>query len=189
MSIVTHTNSNEEIRAGLLKISREKGSNKVLDEKALYVPTQKEKETIAMVLKDFTKGYVNMHTPRVELNDLSVVDRYQYDMMAFNSYQSNNGEPYESDSLSSWRSRAMRPVVRNKCISIAAHATSRLIFPKVFAYDENSDIQTDAASVMNDLMEWAGIQSNYEYFALQRVIEALFSPASIGYTEYADYRD
>lgn len=186
MSIVTHTNSNEEIRAGLLKISREKGSNKVLDEKALYVPTQKEKETIAMVLKDFTKGYVNMHTPRVELNDLSVVDRYQYDMMAFNSYQSNNGEPYESDSLSSWRSRAMRPVVRNKCISIAAHATSRLIFPKVFAYDENSDIQTDAASVMNDLMEWAGIQSNYEYFALQRVIEALFSPASIGYTEYAE---
>lgn len=186
MSVISHTlDSNNEVRVQLLNVKKDK-DNKILDEKAEYTATAEEKAALGMILRDFTKGYVNLHTPRVEFNDMSVVDRYQYDMMAFNSYQSNNGEPYANDSLSGWRSRAMRPVVRNKCISIAAHATTRLIFPKVFAFDENSDIQTDAASTMNDLMEWANVQSNYEYFALQRVIESLYSPASIGYTEYAE---
>jgi hypothetical protein len=80
----------------------------------------------------------------------------------------------------------MRPVIRNKCISIAAHATARLIFPKIFAYNSESDEQEDAAHVMEDLMEWSGDVSNYPYTALLRVITAMSSPASIGYTEYGE---
>ena len=71
-------------------------------------------------------------------------------------------------------------------MSIAAHATARLIFPKVFAYDEQSDEQHDAAEVMEDLMEWSGDVSNYAYVSLMRVIQAMASPASIGYTEYGE---
>ncbi len=80
----------------------------------------------------------------------------------------------------------MRPVIRNKCISIAAHATARLIFPKIFAYDNGSEEQQDAARVMEDLMEWSADESNYAHAALMRVITALSSPASIGYTEYGE---
>ncbi len=106
--------------------------------------------------------------------------------MAFNTYQPNNGEAWEGDQMSAWRSRAIRPVVRNKCMSIAAHATARLIFPKVFAYNQDSEEQEDAARVMEDLMEWSGDISNYPYVALMRVITAMSSPASIGYTEYGE---
>ncbi len=106
--------------------------------------------------------------------------------MSFNTYQPNNGEAWEGDPTSAWRSRALRPIIRNKCISIAAHATARLIFPKVFAYNEESDEQKDAATVMESLMEWSGEISNYASIALMRVITALSSPASIGYTEYAE---
>ena len=105
------------------------------------------------------------------------------DQMAFNTYQPNNGDAPEADLINAWRTNAMRPVVRNKIISIAAHATARLIFPKIFAYNNDSDHEADAAKVMEDLIEWSADQSNYQKSSLESIITALTSPASIVYTE------
>ncbi len=186
MSIVTTSvDSNKKVQAILLRTNVDKKGNPT-DEVSLYSPTEPERDVIALIRKHFTYGAITMSTPRVEFNDLSVGLRDQYDQMAWNTYQPNNGEALEGDALNGWRSRAIRPVVRNKAVSIAAHATARLIFPKVFAYDESSQTQRDAAQVMESLMEWAGEESNYAYTALSRVITALYSPASIGYTEYAE---
>lgn len=162
----------------------EKGE--ITDEFSPYMPSDAEKDVRAMILKHFVLSTTNMYMPRVEFNDLSLIGRDQYDQMSFNTYQPNNGEAWPGAPQTAWRSRAVRPIVRNKCISIAAHATARLIFPKVFAYNKNSDEQRDAAQVMEDLMEWSGDISNYAYIALMRVITALSSPASIGYTEYGE---
>lgn len=151
-----------------------------------YNPSEEEKNTRGMILRQFALGYMNMYTPRVEFNDLCVIDRMQVDQMSFNTYQPNNGGAAEGDELNAWRSRAMKPIVRNKCISIAAHATARLIFPKVFAYNETSDSQREAAQVMRDLMEWAGDQANYAHTSLHAVITALTDPASIVYSEYGE---
>ena len=158
----------------------------IQDEIANYNPTEQELEVRAMVLRHFILGTVNSYTPRVEFNDLSLILRDQYDKMEFNTYQPNNGQAWEGSPQTAWRSRALRPVVRNKCMSIAAHATARLIFPKIFAYNEQAEIQEDAAEIMEWLMEWSGDESNYAWVALMRVIEALSSPASIGYTEYGE---
>lgn len=155
-------------------------------ETANYTPTEEELQARSLVLKHFILGTTNAYTPRVEFNDLSLTLRDQYDQMSFNTYQPNNGEAWEGAPQTAWRSRAMRPVVRNKCISIAAHATARLIFPKIFAFNEKSDEQKEAAQVMEDLMEWSGDVSNYPFTALMRVITAMSSPASIGYTEYGE---
>ena len=149
-----------------------------------YQMTDKEKEVRMLVMKHFALGDITMQKPRVELNDLSVFNRMQIDQMSFNTYQPNNGEPPTGDIINAWKSNAIRPIVRNKCISIAAHATARLLFPKVFAEDELSDDQQEAAQVMEDLMEWTGEQSNYSFYSLRRVLSALNDPASIGYTEY-----
>lgn len=151
-----------------------------------YSPSEEEKNTRAMIIKHFGLGYMNMYTPRVEFNDLCVIDRMQVDQMSFNTYQPNNGQPAVGDEVNAWRSRAMKPIVRNKVISIAAHATARLIFPKVFAYNESSDSQREAAQVMRDLMEWSADQSNYGHTSLHAVITALTDPASIVYTEYSE---
>lgn len=151
-----------------------------------YNPDAKTLGVQSMILRQFVLGTVNMYTPRVEFNDLSLIVRDQYDQMAFNTYQPNNGQAWEGSPQSAWRSRAIRPVVRNKCMSIAAHATARLIFPKIVAFNEQSDEQQDAAKVLEDLMEWSGDISNYPYTALMRVITAMASPASIGYTEYGE---
>ena len=100
--------------------------SKVVPDKALplseYQMTESEKATRSMILRHFALGDLNMQKPRFEFNDLSVVGRMQVDMMAFNTYQANNGDPAPGDEINGWRSNAMRPIVRNKCISIAAHA-------------------------------------------------------------------
>ncbi len=176
----------KRVEAVLLRTAVNK-KGEIEDEAAPYTPSEDVINVRSMILKHFILGSVNMYTPRVEFNDLSLVGRDQEDQMSFNTYQPNNGEPWVGASQSTaWRSRAIRPIVRNKCMSIAAHATARLIFPKVFAYNNDADEQQDVAKLLEDLMEWSGDISNYPYTALMRVITAMSSPASIGYTEYGE---
>lgn len=189
MSIVNVDTTGDRVGAQLMRVNYDPKSKKITDASSAYLPDKEETDMRSLILKHFTLGNVTMYTPRIEFNDLSVIMRDQVDQMAWNTYQQNNGVPYEGDS-EAWKSHAIRPIVRDKAISIAAHATARLIFPKVFAFNDDSDEQHDAAQVMSDLMEWAAHQSDYEYFSLQRVLTSLFSPASIGYTEYAEvYRN
>jgi hypothetical protein len=155
-------------------------------ETSKYQTTPEEKEVLQMILKHFELGDMTMQKPRVEFNDMSVLTRMMYDQISFNTYQPNNGDGLEGDILNNWKSNAIRPTVRNKAISIAAHATARLIFPKVFAYDSGNTEQRDAATVMGDLMEWAADKSDYSHYSLLRVLTALTDPASIGYTEYCE---
>lgn len=184
MSVVGSYNAETKAMEPLkVEIDRIQG---VKEEQSSYQPSENERAVLAMILKDFTKGYVNMYTPRTEFSDLSVIQRTMVDQMAFNTYQPNNGEGYWGDQVNGWRSNAVRPIVRNKCISIAAHATARLLFPKIFAYNEQSDAQKEAAQVMMDLMEWAAEQSDYAMTSLYAVLSALVNPMSIVYTEHAE---
>lgn len=163
-----------------------KNNNAVLPfETASYQPEGLQRERMALVRHCFQLGDVTMQKPRPEFNDLSVIGRDQYDKLSFNTYQPNNGQAVQGDPLNSWRSNAMRPIVRDKCISIAAHATARLIFPKVFAYDDDNEIQEDSALVMETLMEWTTRQKWGET-SLKVVIEALTSPAAILHSEYSE---
>ncbi len=158
----------------------------IKNEKSAYRPEGQEAAVLAMIRRHFTLGYTNMYTPRVEFSDLSTIQRAMVDQMSFNTYQPNNGESYPGDAINSWRSHAMRPIVRNKVISIAAHATARLLFPKVFAWNENNDDQRDAAQVMSDLMEWSGEESDYTMTTLYNTLSALVNPVAIVYTEYCE---
>ena len=188
MSILgTYNETTKEFDPLAINISTNKNGEKIIaDGMSAYVPSKEEKLMRAKIVDDFRKGDVIMRKPRREFNDLSVISRMMVDQMAFNSYQPNNGEPLEGDETESWKSNALRPIQRNKAISIAAHATANLIFPKVFAYDKSSYTEESKASqVMSDLMEWAGEQSDYAKNNLYAVIASLINPASIVFTEYA----
>jgi len=172
-----------------IRLTPEEVKDKKLNQSA-YMPDEDERAVRAMVLRHFILGYQTMYKPRFEFNDLSTVGRMTIDQMSFNTYQPNNGEALEGDLVRGWRSNAIRPVVRNKCISIAAHATAQLIFPKVFAYNDQSEVQEEAAKVMRDLIEWSAEQSRYPETSLNAVIAAVVNPAAIYYTEYGEvYRN
>lgn len=150
-----------------------------------YDPSQPVKDRTAMVIKDFGIGYDIMNGKYRELNDLSPVDRQSKDRKSFNSYQ----EPKSSDPDEAWRSNAVRPISRNRVISIAAHTTANLIVPGIQAQNEDDDEDKDSADVMGDLVEFSNGQSNgeagFEKTFLYAVISALVNPAVILHTEFA----
>ena len=153
---------------------------------SMYTPSQVERECINEFLKDFRLSWQTMHLPRPEFNDMSLYQRHVIDMLAFNTYQENDGNPMMEDRLGGWQSQAMRPIIRNAAISIAAHQTARQLVPKIFAYNSESDSQEDVARVMAYLVDWAREQANYPHMALYRNIAALYSPISWGYSEYVE---
>ena len=155
-----------------------------------YLPTPAETECRAEFLKDFRLAWQTMHLPRPEFNDMSLYQRHIIDMLAFNTYQENDGNPMMEDRLGGWQSQAMRPIIRNASISIAAHQTARQLVPKIFAYNKADEEQEDAAKVMSYLVDWAREQANYPHMALYRNIAALYSPISWGFSEYVNvYRN
>lgn len=125
-----------------------------------------------------------MDKPRYEFNNKTLVERMTEDQLAFNAYQEEKSE----DPNLAWRSRAVRPVIRNKIISIAAHVTQSLIYPQVFAQNDDDEEDKDAAQVMRLLMEYVADQTDYERKFLYTVIGALVNPAAIIHQEYSEVR-
>ena len=82
-----------------------------------YLPSDEEKEIRYQILERFRLSDVIMRKPRREWNDLSTLERMMVEQMAFNTYQVNNGEALPGDMVNKWKSRAMKPIVRNKVIS------------------------------------------------------------------------
>jgi hypothetical protein len=103
---------------------------------SVYLPSEDERKVRQMILDSFRWADVIKRKPRREFNDLSELSRMMVDQMSFNIYQPNNGQAFEGDALNSWQSHAMRPIIRNKVMSVCAHITARVLFPKIFAYNQ-----------------------------------------------------
>jgi hypothetical protein len=153
---------------------------------SIYNPDEETKEITAMILDCFRWGDITLRKPRREFNDLSLLSRSMVDQMAFNIYQPNNAQAYEGDFANAWKSHAMRPIVRAKVMSISAHITSRMLFPKVFARNEQNESQEDSATVMRDLIEYASEENGYAKKTLYAVISACVNPYSLMHLEYAE---
>lgn len=163
-----------------LQLPYDKKGN-ILAEKSDYKPSKKAQQRRMQMLRDFQYGYETMNKPFAEFNDMSVIQRMNNDQKAFNIYQA----PADADPDLSWKSNAIRPITRNKVISVAAHLTGAVIFPGVEAQNEQDEEDKDAAQVMRDLIEWANEQANYEKTFMYGVIAALVDPAVIINTEFA----
>jgi len=147
-----------------------------------YRPSNKEQEMIQYIRRDFTYGKEIMEQPYEEFNNQDVVDRMNRLQRQFNSYQ----PPKSQDPDDAWKSNAKRPIIRNKVISIAAHITSSLLYPNVFAQNDKQEEDKAAALVAKDLMSWAGDQSKYEQNILYAIIAMLVNPCAIMETGYRE---
>jgi|TARA_Y100000310_G_scaffold4592_1_gene5491 hypothetical protein len=150
--------------------------------KSGYTPGAKDQEMIHFVLEKFRISNEIRNTNFEEFNGLTLTERQRKDQRAFNVWQ----EKRSGDD--SWKSNAVRPIERNRIISIAAHLALTLIFPKVNAQNTRDEEDKDAALVMEDLMEWRADQADYEKTFLYSIVAALVNPAVIIQTEYADVK-
>ena len=166
----------------ILDIELKKANGLILSEVSEYNPSQDAKDVTQMVMENFTVANTIRQKPYREFNDKTLVERQDIDQKEFNSWQESDSE----DPDDAWHSNAVRPTVRNKVISIAAHVTQSMIFPKIFAQNENDEEDKDAAEVMRDLMEWRSNEAGYEKTFLYAVLAALVNPATIIHTEFTE---
>lgn len=155
-------------------------------ELSTYLPDALALEGRSTIIKRLTLGYTNQYKPRVEFNDLSLVQTTMEDLMAFNTYQPNDGDWPEGDTTNSWRSTAIRPVERNKVMSVAGHAAGRLGFLKLAAMDEGSVPQEDAAEVLNSLMDWVRCTWFGPEQLLSMVLASLYAPKCFAHIEFSE---
>lgn len=151
--------------------------------KSDYNPSYEEQNAINFIVENFAISNEIRNNTYEEFNGLTLLQRQNKDQRAFNIWQENR-----DDGDDSWKSNAVRPIERNRIISIAAHIAGTLIAPKVFAQNDRDEEDKEAADVMRDLMEWRSDQADYSKTFLYSVIGALVNPAVIVHTEYADVK-
>jgi len=157
----------------------------IVEDKAavsLFQPSDDVKKLTSSVRDDYSVGNNNLHKPYEEFNDRSLIIIMNDNQRAFNAYI----PPADGDPDNAWRASTVRPLTRNKIISIAAHVTVSILVPDVFAQNDQDEEDKEAADVMKDLIEWTINNSDYEESFLFGVISALVNPVVIMKAEYAE---
>lgn len=157
-----------------------KPDGKVKAAVSAYQPDEKTRELTARILIDYRRAREEQSRPRREFSDRSLLQAIDDGHKLFNSYV----PPRSEDPDEFWKAQTVRPLTRNKVISIASHVTASILYPSVFAQDSSSREDRDAAKVMRDLMEWAAETSNYSRSFVRSVIQSLVEPAAILKSEY-----
>lgn len=153
-------------------------------QKSNWMPIQSEIEIIGRVNRDHTLAMNLRNRTWREFNDLTLLDRESLDQKIFNGYV----PPRDETSDESWKAQTVRPITRNKVIAIAAHITSSIIAPRVFAQNENEEMDRDSARVMEDIMEWANNQANYSKTFLRAVTAMLINPTAFVFVGYQEIK-
>jgi hypothetical protein len=141
--------------------------------KSSYLPGDKSRGRIAQIQKDYLHGKTIQSKTYREFNDRTLIEEININQQAFNSYV----PPRSENPDDAWRAQTVRPITRNKLISIAAHVTSAILYPRAFAVDDCDEEDRNAGNTMGDLMEWAIDNTNYKRSFIQAVISALVDPA------------
>lgn len=144
-----------------------------------YQPSSEVAELTVMVKKAYQDGDAILNTPYREFNNNSLIQRMSLDQKAWLSW---TGEPYEGED--DWRWNGVRPITRNRVISVAAHLTAQLLVPNVFAQNEFDEEDRAAANVMRDLIEYNIKRSNYDTAFLYGIIGSLVNPVSYFKVDY-----
>jgi len=147
-----------------------------------YQPSNEIKAFCFRVKKDYTTGYGINHREFTEFNDRNLLDVISDNQKKFNSYV----EPQSDDPDEAWRWPGVRPITRNKIISIAAHITATIIYPNVFAQNDADEEDKDSANIMRNLIKWNIKNSDYEISFLFGVIAGLVNPVSYLQAEFAE---
>ena len=149
-----------------------------------YSPPPDIADFIAQIKHDYETGVEVMTSTYNEFGTeghtvFTINDR---DKKAFNSYEA----PASEDPDKEWRWTGIRPITRNKIISIAGHFVATMLYPNLFAQNQQDEEDKDAAALMKDLILWNIENSNYKISYLHGIIAALYSPVAFLEVEFAE---
>ena len=118
---------------------------KIKNTPSSYNPNKTIKERTKQVMRNLQDAWSIRNRPFEEFNNYSLIDRINMDRQSFNQYIYTEAR----DASDAWKSRAFRPIVRNKIMTIAAHITASIIYPKIYAQNDQDMEDRDAAMAIS----------------------------------------
>lgn len=154
--------------------------DKITNPLSAYQPSKEVKELYQICKESYEEGDEIMRRPFNEFNNRSLVSRMNEDQKAWLSWTPDRSDVPEEG----WQWNGVRPITRNKVISTAAHLTSQLIYPAIFAQNDQDEEDRDAAYVAKELIEYNIRNSSYETTFLYGVISGLVNPVTYWEVDY-----
>lgn len=147
-----------------------------------YSPPQDILKLFAQVQTDYSIAWRLQHREFDEFDGVSLLDRARMDQETFGAYVGVIVEPASKQ----WRWRGRKNTARNKILGILAHIIAGMLFPYVYAYNEEDEEDETTAKVMRILIEDHLKKADYEIKFLYMVLSALVNPAVHVEVEYVE---
>jgi len=150
--------------------------------------TKAEKAVTERVAKDLEIADDIKRKSYKEFNNRTVSQEIDAGQKSFNTYV----PPKSSDPDEEWKAQTVRPIVRNKLISIVAHITAEVVYPVFFAQNKNDEEDRAAAEVIRLLVENEINSTNYDYEMkfLHSAMQMVSEPIAILYCQLTEtYRN
>jgi len=147
-----------------------------------YNPPQEILDLFSRVQKDYLANWALQNRPFNEFDQLSLLQRTNLDQQTFGAFVGATFLP----ATQSWRWRGRKNTARNKIIGILAHVISGMLYPFVYAYNEENKEDEMTAKVMRILIENHLKKANYEMKFLFMMLSALVNPAVFVEVEYVE---
>lgn len=157
------------------------GNGKVLA-KSQYNPSDEVKKLFQRVQSDYQIAWALQNRNFNEFDGLSLLQRARIDQQTFGAFVGANYVPQHKQ----WRWRGRKNTARNKIIGILAHVISGMLFPFVYAYNDENKEDKMTAKVMRILVENHLKKADYEMKFLFMMCSALVNPAVFVEVEYVE---
>lgn len=136
----------------------------------------------ARVQLDYQTAWALQHRSFQEFDGYSLLQRARLDQQTFSAYV---GCEYVA-SHKQWRWKGRKNTARNKLIGILAHMLSGMLYPFVYAKNEENEEDKMTARVMRILVEEHLRKADYEIKFLYMCLSALVNPAVFIEVEYVE---
>lgn len=145
-----------------------------------YQPSADVIKLFAQVQEDYQIAWMLQHRTFDEFDGYSLLDRARLDQQTFAAYVGCEWVPANKK----WRWKGRKNTARNKLIGILAHMLAGMLFPFVYAYNDEDEEDKMTARVMRILVEEHLKKARYEVNFLFLVTSALVNPAVFCGVEY-----
>lgn len=131
------------------------------------------------VRQQYFDAYALQNRPFEEFDQLSLLQRMNLDQQTWGAYVGANYSPTDQ----AWRWVGRKNTARNKIIGILAHVVSAMLYPFVYAYNEDNKEDELTARVMRILIENHLKKTKYEDKFLYMMLSTLVNPAVFAQVE------
>lgn len=161
-------------------IPLDNSGNKI--EPSAYNPPDIIKTLFARLQQDYQVAWMLQHRPFQEFDGQNLLVRAQLDQKTFAAYVGCEYVPKHKE----WRWKGRKNTSRNKLIGLCARALAGMLYPYVYAKNEQNEEDKMTAQVMRILIEDHLRKAKYEVKFLFMVLSALVNPAVFVQVEYLE---